>query len=79
MPPAKVSGPQEAVDLEEEKYCDCESSVCNFKSGEIRRNKRSLCISVMLSQPILALRFNCLKMKVEAPTMVSKHSQNPLR
>lgn len=32
---------------------------------------RNLSISVMLSKPILALEFNCLKMQVEAPTVVS--------
>ncbi|KAL3640913.1 hypothetical protein CASFOL_015881 [Castilleja foliolosa] len=33
--------------------------------------KRKLCISVMLSKPILALEFNFLKMTVDAPTVVS--------
>ncbi|CAA0843418.1 Unknown protein [Striga hermonthica] len=32
--------------------------------------KRNHAISVMLSKPILALEFNCLKMKVDAPTVV---------
>lgn len=56
MPPAKVSGP----------------SAPN-KDGEITTEldyERNLCMSVMLSKPILALEFNCLKMKVEAPTVV---------
>ncbi|KAL1550501.1 Protein NEOXANTHIN-DEFICIENT 1 [Salvia divinorum] len=34
------------------------------------KENRDLSISVMLSKPILALEFNCLQMKVEAPTIV---------
>ncbi|GKC08522.1 protein neoxanthin-deficient 1 [Tanacetum coccineum] len=36
--------------------------------------KREMSISVMLSKPILALEFNCLKMEVEPPVVVSKGS-----
>ncbi|XP_074321926.1 protein NEOXANTHIN-DEFICIENT 1 isoform X3 [Apium graveolens] len=34
-------------------------------------DKRNLSIDVMLSKPILALQFNCLKMDVESPLIVS--------
>ncbi|KAI3696411.1 hypothetical protein L1987_79425 [Smallanthus sonchifolius] len=34
--------------------------------------------SVMLSKPILAFEFNCLKMEVEPPFVVSKVSHHPL-
>lgn len=69
MAPAKVLGhpPPAAVEMDEEK-----------SSRELGK-KRSLSISVLLSKPILALEFNCLKMKVEAPTVVTNHSKNPLR
>lgn len=33
--------------------------------------KREMCMAVMLSKPILALEFNCLKMEVEPPVVVS--------
>ncbi|KAL9349624.1 hypothetical protein Peur_056879 [Populus x canadensis] len=36
--------------------------------------RQNLTISVMLSKPILALEFSCLKMQVEAPVVVSQHS-----
>lgn len=68
--PAKVSGPW-TVDSEEENHSGFESSICNFDNGENKQNKRNLCLSVMLSKPILALQFNSLKMKVEAPTVVT--------
>ncbi|KAJ0721056.1 putative protein NEOXANTHIN-DEFICIENT 1 [Helianthus annuus] len=40
--------------------------------------KREMSISVMLSKPILALEFNCLKMEVQPPIVVSKGSHHPL-
>ncbi|KAK4486041.1 hypothetical protein RD792_008704 [Penstemon davidsonii] len=42
----------------------------DFADGDSDNYKRNLSISVMLSKPILALEFNCLEMKVEAPTLV---------
>ncbi|KAL6572785.1 hypothetical protein OROMI_013743 [Orobanche minor] len=60
--PVKVLGPS---------YMDGGENI-SFKT-EIRDTddiKRDLSISVMLSKPILALEFNCLKMKVDAPTIV---------
>ncbi|KAK6930749.1 hypothetical protein RJ641_002542 [Dillenia turbinata] len=48
-------------------------------SGEHIDDGQSISISVLLSKPILALKFNCLQMQVEAPTLVyqshgTKHS-----
>lgn len=66
--PAKVLGPPPpAVEMDEEK-----------SSTELRKEKRNLSVPVLLSKPILALEFISLVMTVEAPTMVSKHSQKPL-
>lgn len=64
MSPAKVWGPS-ASNLEDQTTSDDPASV----EAEYKRN---LSISVMLSKPILALEFNCLKMKVEAPTVLLK-------
>ncbi|KAJ0865659.1 putative acetoacetate decarboxylase, protein NEOXANTHIN-DEFICIENT 1 [Helianthus annuus] len=41
-------------------------------------DKGELSRSVMLSKPILAFEFNCLKMEVEPPVVVSKGSHRPL-
>lgn len=40
-------------------------------------DQRNLSIDVMLSKPILALQFNCLKMDVESPLIVSHGLLNP--
>ncbi|KAK1365584.1 protein NEOXANTHIN-DEFICIENT 1 [Heracleum sosnowskyi] len=40
-------------------------------------DKRNLSIDVMLSKPILALQFNCLKMDVESPLIVCHGLLNP--
>lgn len=40
-------------------------------SEELTDNARKLSISVMLSKPILAMEFNCLNMRVEAPVVIS--------
>lgn len=40
-------------------------------------DKRNLSIDVLLSKPILALQFNCLKMDVESPLIVSHGKLNP--
>ncbi|EYU28450.1 hypothetical protein MIMGU_mgv1a011238mg [Erythranthe guttata] len=63
---AKVWGPSTS-NIEVESTSELESA--NVDSTDYKRN---LCISVMLSKPILALEFNCLEMKVEAPTVVSQ-------
>ncbi|XP_011086872.1 protein NEOXANTHIN-DEFICIENT 1 [Sesamum indicum] len=64
VPPAKVSGPSTSSTNPET------TSETGFATGDSSEDKRNLTISVMLSKPILALEFNCLKMKVEAPTIV---------
>lgn len=46
------------------------SSERNSSEMDSGDNKRNLSISIMLSKPILALEFSCLKMKVDAPTVV---------
>lgn len=62
MSPAKVLG-----NLEDETTSDA--------ANDETEHKRNLSISVMLSKPILALEFNCLKMKVEAPTVLLQQKQ----
>lgn len=42
----------------------------------LTENQRNLSLSVMLSKPILALEFSCLKMQVEAPVVIS-HGKEP--
>ncbi|KAK4358947.1 hypothetical protein RND71_021176 [Anisodus tanguticus] len=69
--PAKVSGPS-ALDADKENSTENQSS--NVESG----TKRNSSISVMLSKPILALEFNHMKMRVEAPTTVAACSQNTI-
>ncbi|XP_019189345.1 PREDICTED: protein NEOXANTHIN-DEFICIENT 1-like [Ipomoea nil] len=66
--PAKVSGPSTLKAEKESCECQNQSSIIE---QEVAPNKRNLSISVLLSKPILALQFSCLKMKVEAPTVVS--------
>ncbi|XP_073303285.1 protein NEOXANTHIN-DEFICIENT 1 isoform X1 [Primulina huaijiensis] len=58
VPTARVSGPG-----------PCTFDKDNDTNEDLQRN---LSIAVMLSKPILALEFNTLKMKVEAPTVVSQ-------
>lgn len=43
-----------------------------------RGNEQNLSLSVMLSKPILALEFSCLKMQVEAPVVISHCSETSL-
>ncbi|MCE2055309.1 Protein NEOXANTHIN-DEFICIENT 1 [Datura stramonium] len=72
--PAKVSGPS-ALDADKENSSeDQRSNVESAPTG----TKRNFSISVMLSKPILALEFNHLKMRVEAPTTVTACSQNTI-
>ncbi|GFS33067.1 hypothetical protein Acr_00g0026140 [Actinidia rufa] len=75
--PAKVSGPP--ADPKNDTEPPSESSSSSFVDSvarELGENERNLGISVMLSKPILALEFSCLKMQVEAPIIVSSHSNN---
>ncbi|KAL6493081.1 Protein NEOXANTHIN-DEFICIENT 1 [Orobanche gracilis] len=62
--PAKVLGPS---------YVDGSENISfETQCRDTNDIKRDLSISVMLSKPILALEFNCLKMKVDAPTIVPR-------
>ncbi|KAL1808778.1 hypothetical protein ACET3Z_025768 [Daucus carota] len=64
--PAKVLGPSAE-----------QNDTTQHPDGEHSENKRNLSIDVLLSKPILALQFNCLKMVVESPLMVSHGLLNP--
>lgn len=64
--PAKVSRPSSGQS-DRTQHSDCKHS----------DDKRNLSIDVMLSKPILALQFNCLKMDVESPLVVSHGLLNP--
>ncbi|KAK4597490.1 hypothetical protein RGQ29_015139 [Quercus rubra] len=75
--PAKVSGP--TLILNNEREHPSEHGSCNSVDSttvEHGDNGENLCLSVMLSKPILAFEFSCLKMQVEAPTVVSPISRN---
>ncbi|PIN18804.1 hypothetical protein CDL12_08522 [Handroanthus impetiginosus] len=62
--PAKVSV-SSTLNIDDET-----TSEMDFSSGDSGGYKRNLSISMMLSKPILALEFSCLKIKVEAPSVV---------
>ncbi|PSS27001.1 Protein NEOXANTHIN-DEFICIENT like [Actinidia chinensis var. chinensis] len=75
--PAKVSGPPADPNNDTEPPSESRSSsFVDSVARELGENERNLGISVMLSKPILALEFSCLKMQVEAPIIVSSHSNN---
>lgn len=65
--PAKVLRPLDQTHTSESQDMELK------KSSE----KREMSISVMLSKPILAVKFNCLRMEVEPPIVVSKGSHHP--
>ncbi|XP_015061883.1 protein NEOXANTHIN-DEFICIENT 1 [Solanum pennellii] len=73
--PAKVSGPSES-DADKENSSEDQSPNVESVSRVPRGTKRNFSISVMLSKPILALEFNHLKMRVEAPTTVTACSHD---
>ncbi|XP_058002956.1 protein NEOXANTHIN-DEFICIENT 1 isoform X2 [Hevea brasiliensis] len=78
--PAKVSRlfPASKHDTEESLgHHKCKSG--DAINGELLDYGQSLSISVMLSKPILALQFSCLKMQVEAPIAVSHCSKSSCR
>uniref|UniRef100_A0A5B7A846 Uncharacterized protein n=1 Tax=Davidia involucrata TaxID=16924 RepID=A0A5B7A846_DAVIN len=78
--PAEVSGPSLPPKIDTEKSSECQSfDITDTTTREVRENERNLSISVMLSKPILALEFNCLKMQVEAPIVVSPCSKYILK
>ena len=62
--PARVSGPASEKE----------------QSTEVDQYKgQNLNVAVMLSKPILALKFSCMTLQVEAPVVVSNCSKNSLR
>lgn len=79
--PAKVSVPSVAPKSSTEQSPENPSSkfVDSIISRDLGDNERNLTVSVLLSKPILALEFNCLKMQVEAPTVVSPCSKYTFR
>ncbi|MFS7959179.1 putative protein NEOXANTHIN-DEFICIENT 1 [Helianthus anomalus] len=62
--PARVLGSLGRINTENEELNEC-------------LKKRKMGMSVMLSKPILALEFNCLKMEVHPPVVVSDHPFEP--
>ncbi|KAF3430918.1 hypothetical protein FNV43_RR25648 [Rhamnella rubrinervis] len=77
--PAKVS-----YLVLKQKYDEEQSSehICNTMDNTTRGlldSDQNLSTAVMLSKPILALRFSCMTMQVEAPIIVSDCSKNSLR
>ncbi|XP_057949114.1 protein NEOXANTHIN-DEFICIENT 1 isoform X2 [Malania oleifera] len=75
--PVKVSGPSPAPKNDKDRSSDHGSlNSTGSTTGDNVEIARNLSISVMLSKPILALEFSCLKMQVEAPIIVSHCSKN---
>ncbi|XP_031260965.1 protein NEOXANTHIN-DEFICIENT 1 isoform X2 [Pistacia vera] len=73
--PAKVSGPSFAPKEDTGNL----HQTANSATEELIDNERNLSISVLLSKPIIALEFNCLKMQVEAPIVVANCSKSSLK
>ncbi|PHT32145.1 hypothetical protein CQW23_28482 [Capsicum baccatum] len=73
--PANVLGPS-ALDADKENSSEDHSSHGESIGRAPTGTMRNFSISVLLSKPILALEFNHLKMRVEAPTIVAACSQN---
>ncbi|BBG93830.1 hypothetical protein Prudu_001958 [Prunus dulcis] len=71
--PAKVSGPPSMPKSEAE-----QSSEIHHAIEEFMDNSKNLCVAVMSSKPILALKFSCMKMQVEAPVVVPNSFNNSL-
>ncbi|GAA0158436.1 hypothetical protein Leryth_017234 [Lithospermum erythrorhizon] len=74
--PAKVMVPStfSSKDVESSKLEDS-GKVCMV--DEAQEDDRNLSLSVLLSKPIFALEFNCLKMRVEAPSVISNTEPFP--
>lgn len=82
--PARVSSPSPGPKNEKENEKEGSPRHQIFSSMdstavETIENGENLCVSVMLSKPVLALEFNCLNMQVEAPIVVSHCSKNTLQ
>ncbi|GLT64006.1 hypothetical protein SLA2020_365250 [Shorea laevis] len=81
--PAEVSRPGSKLNNDRKRYSVQRSSKVMESTSEEHidnveniDNGENISMSVMLSKPILALEFSCLKMKVEAPIVVSTCSTN---
>ncbi|GKU92888.1 hypothetical protein SLEP1_g6552 [Rubroshorea leprosula] len=77
--PAKVLGPFPAPKNGREQLRRRNGPETTDSNEEAFDKGRHLAISVMLSKPILALEFNCLNMRVEAPVVVPHRCKNSLR
>ncbi|KAM7487077.1 hypothetical protein LguiB_024561 [Lonicera macranthoides] len=79
--PAKVSGRSKlGIERQQQSSSECGSSDSKDSTTSGAEDERKLSISVMLSKPILALEFNCLKMQVEPPVVVVpqlSHNSHP--
>ena len=71
MKPAKVSGPFPALNHEAGEAIDSVSAETLYK-------RRNLIASLMLSKPLLALHWSCMKMQLDAPVVVSQQSKGSL-
>jgi hypothetical protein len=69
--PAKVSGPFPALNHEAGEAIDSVSAETLYK-------RRNLIASLMLSKPLLALHWSCMKMQLDAPVVVSQQSKGSL-
>ncbi|KAL5979409.1 hypothetical protein ACLOJK_019307 [Asimina triloba] len=75
--PAKISGPANSLQCGQDKPSNDPNLNASNLTGAVAENDAlQQSISVLLSKPILALQFNFLKMRVEAPTVVSQASNN---
>ncbi|XP_065853285.1 protein NEOXANTHIN-DEFICIENT 1 [Euphorbia lathyris] len=78
VPAAKVTGPLPETEHEtEESMCQHKYTTMDSAASAIEDNEQNLIKSVMLSKPVLALKFNCLRMEVNAPTTVFFSCKNP--
>ncbi|KAM7269819.1 hypothetical protein ACFE04_025316 [Oxalis oulophora] len=75
--PATVSGRK--TDEKQSLRVEQQGQAGESKEKPSDNNGENLCLSVMFSKPIFALEFNCLKMKVEAPVVVSSFPRSALQ
>ncbi|KAJ1375609.1 hypothetical protein SESBI_50819 [Sesbania bispinosa] len=70
MHPLKVSGVTQTSNEDSEQYLEDHGS-SSKAGGEHKNDLQNFSTYVMLSKPILALKFSKMKMQVEAPTAFS--------
>ncbi|XP_071690856.1 protein NEOXANTHIN-DEFICIENT 1 isoform X2 [Rutidosis leptorrhynchoides] len=66
----KPTSPAKIIAVPDQKH----TFECDNAESKESAEKREMSIAVMLSKPILALKFNCLMMEVEPPVVFSKGS-----